>query len=88
MGTTNSILNAVVSRLLAERDEVLVQLDLIVNKNQGTSALGVVDDATEAIKKLAQLEQSIVTVQGILSEQVPKPVPTNNKKRNKNGSSS
>lgn len=66
--SNSPILNAVVSRLIAERDEALVQLDLIVNKNKGSSDS--VQETLELIKNLSSIEHSIETVQGFLLENI------------------
>jgi hypothetical protein len=66
--SNSPILNAVVSRLIAERDETLVQLDLIVNKNKGSSDS--VQETLELIKNLSSIEHSIETVQGFLLENI------------------
>jgi len=76
---SSPILNAVVSRLIAERDEALVQLDLIVNKNKFKGGLdSAVDEATETIKTLSNVEMAIETVKGIIQENLEREKAANN----------
>ena len=63
MNKTNPILTAVMSKLISDRDNVLAQLDLVLNKNasdKGTS--GVVEYTVELFKKLSETETTIETV--------------------------
>lgn len=63
MNKTTPILTAVMSKLISERDEVLAQLDLIINKNISDSGLsGIVKEATELFKKLSEVENAIETL--------------------------
>jgi len=63
MKSSNNILNAVISKLQAEKDEVIVQLDLIINKNLSDKGVsGLVDQATLMFKKLSEIDLTIETV--------------------------
>jgi hypothetical protein len=63
MNKTNPILTAVMSKLISDRDNVLAQLDLVLNKqisDKGVS--GIVEQTTELFRKLSEAESSIETV--------------------------
>lgn len=65
--TSNPILNAVLSRLIADRDEDLVKFDLIINKNQSDSGIsGIVSEAYFLAKQIAQTEVTIDWVNNLI----------------------
>ena len=69
MNTNNPILNAVISKLIADRDEALVKFDLIVNKNQSDSGVsGIVSEAFYLAKHISQTEVTIDWVQTLIEE--------------------
>ena len=64
---TNLLLNAVMSKLISNRDNVLAQLDLILNKSifdKDTS--NIVDKTTDLFLELTNVENTIETVKGIV----------------------
>lgn len=64
MKQNNLIITAVMSKLVSDRDIVLTQLDLAINKNifnNGTS--DVVNQISELFKNLSIIESAIETVQ-------------------------
>lgn len=64
MKQNNLIITAVMSKLISDRDIVLAQLDLVINKNifnNGTS--DAVNQISELFKNLAIIESAIETVQ-------------------------
>ena len=69
MSNSNLILQAVVSRLISERDDALVQLDFIVNKGKINSDVkDIVSDTTDIIKQLSNIEQAIETINNIINQ--------------------
>ena len=63
MNKTTPILTAVMSNLVSERDKILAQLDLVINKNISDSGVsGIVEETTELFKKLSNVESTIQTV--------------------------
>ena len=69
----NQIITAVMSRLVSQRDNVLVQLDLVLNKNISNKGVsGIVKHATELFSELSKIELTIETVTGVLSENIKK----------------
>lgn len=64
MSNQNKILTAVLSKLISDRDNVLAQLDLIVNKNISTEGVkGIVNETAELFTKLSTLDSSIESVE-------------------------
>lgn len=61
MKNNNPILTAVMSKLISERDNVLAQLDLILNKNS-SNVSDVVEQTTKLFKILSDVESTIETV--------------------------
>lgn len=64
MKQNNLIITAVMSKLISDRDSVLTQLDLAINKNifnNGTS--DAVNQIAELFKNLSIIESAIETVQ-------------------------
>ena len=57
--SNNLILNAVLSKLQSERDEVLAKIDLIVNKEKISNVNSVVDDAINLFKQLNNLDGTL-----------------------------
>lgn len=63
----NQILNAVMSNIISKRDNVLIQLDLILNKNVFTDKTSdVVTQTTKLFKKLSTIESTLETVKSII----------------------
>lgn len=61
------ILTAVTSNLTSKRDKVLVQLDLILNKNVLEKGMfNVVEHATELFIELSTIESALETVKSII----------------------
>lgn len=68
MGNESPIITAVMSELVSQRDNVLVQLDLVLNKNilnKGILA-DVVEETTNLFIKLSTIESSIETVKSVI----------------------
>lgn len=68
MKSNNKILNAVVSKLASERDEVLVQLDLILNHNRSSSD-DIVRDAVDSFKNWAHIEKTLELVNSVIADE-------------------
>ena len=64
MKKNNPILTAVMSRLVSERDNVLAQLDLVLNKNISDNGVsGIVEQASGLFKQLSEIESTLETVE-------------------------
>lgn len=66
--SNNLILNAVLSKLQSEKDEVLAKIDLIVNKNAVTNVNSVVTDAVDLFKELNSLESTLELVKVVIDQ--------------------
>lgn len=63
----NLILNATMSKLISERDDVLVQLDLTLNKNISNKGVsGIVNQSVNIFKELSQIEGTIETLRAVI----------------------
>ena len=61
--TGNIILEAVLSKLISERDEILAKLHLILNESKFESQVSdIIETTTNLFKKLSQVENSIESV--------------------------
>jgi hypothetical protein len=64
MKQNKPILTAVMSKLISERDDVLAQLDLVLNKNISNNGVsGIVEQTSGLFKKLSEIESTIETVE-------------------------
>lgn len=64
MKQNNLIITAVMSKLISERDIVLAQLDLAINKNVfNNNTSDVVNQIVELFKNLSTIESAIETLQ-------------------------
>jgi uncharacterized coiled-coil protein SlyX len=66
--SNNLILNAVLSKLQSEKAEVLVKIDLIVNKNNISNVNSVIDDTTNLFKELNNLEGTLELVDVVIEQ--------------------
>jgi hypothetical protein len=67
--SNNPILNAVLSKLVSERDEALVIFDLIINKNMSDSGItGIVGEALSAAKKVTESEITIEWINNLVQD--------------------
>ena len=66
--SNNLILNAVLSKLQAEKAEVLAKIDLIVNKNNISNVNSVVNDTTNLFKELNNLEGTLELVDVVIEQ--------------------
>jgi len=66
--SNNLILNAVLSKLQAEKAEVLAKIDLIVNKNNISNVNSVVNDTTNLFKELNNLEGTLDLVEIVIEQ--------------------
>lgn len=63
----NLILTAVMSKLISDKDNILAQLDLILNKNTSDKCVaGVVGQTTELFIELSKIESTIETVKFVI----------------------
>ena len=66
--SNNLILNAVLSKLQSEKAEVLVKIDLIVNKNNISNVNSVVDDTVNLFKELTNIEGTLELVDVVIEQ--------------------
>jgi len=67
MKNTNSIITAVISKAISERDEILVRLDMLINKNNlNTDNENIVSSTLDTFKKLNEIERTIETINVVL----------------------
>jgi len=66
--SNNLILNAVLSKLQSEKAEVLVKIDLIVNKNNISNVNSVVDDTVNLFKELNNIEGTLELVDVVIEQ--------------------
>ena len=65
--TNNLVLNAVLSKIVAQKDNILAQLDLVLNKNISDNGVaGIVDQAAKLFVDLANVENAIETAKSII----------------------
>ena len=66
--SNNLILNAVLSKLQSEKAEVLVKIDLIVNKNNISNVNSVIDDTVNLFKELNSIEGTLELVDVVIEQ--------------------
>ena len=66
--SNNLILNAVLSKLQSEKAEVLVKIDLIVNKNNISNVNSIVDDTVNLFKELNSIEGTLELVDVVIEQ--------------------
>ena len=67
MKGNNLILNAVMSKLVSQRDDILAQLDLVLNKNISDKGISnIVEQATNLFAELSKIETTIETTTNVI----------------------
>jgi hypothetical protein len=75
MNKVNPILTAVMSKLISDRDNVLAQLDLVLNKNLSDYGVsGIIEQTAQLFKKLSEIDSAIDTVKYTIENNSSSPI--------------